>query len=199
MPHWCFLMLNVVKSSFCTAQSEPVRALASQPAFRKATEAMRLAYYVCNEVLNGVDDRENLFMIVGSAYGEIGMTKDFLFDLYKSQLARPTPFQNSLHNAILGFLSIQLKVKGPGISLSHGAQTPRDLLEVAQTFLATGEANRCLVCYVDSYMDEFRRQAHFVPDEPTIPEGASALLLSRQVPAPSSIQEENHFYSWLKR
>lgn len=158
-----------------------------------------MAFVVCNEVLKGVESRENLFILVGSAYGEIAMTKDFLFDLYQTQLARPTPFQNSLHNAILGFLSIQLKIKGPGVSLSHGAETPRDLVELAETFLATGEAKQCLLCYVDSYMNDFRRQAHYESDEISIREGASALLVSRFEEPPHTLSPENHFHRWLKR
>jgi len=197
------LSLKLLGAAHTTKSSEAVVAMQTQPEFRRATEAMRMAYAACLKALDdakvSAEEREKMLVLIGTAYGELEVTKDFLKDWYTSKLARPMSFQNSLHNAVLGFLSIQLRLRGPGLTLSNGARTPRDLFEAAQVLLQTSESELCLVCHVDSYMQKMREDIGFNGEPVLIAEGASAIVLTRENSRVSQNSEAilpAHFQSW---
>src|SRR5689334_19579342 len=105
------MTFKVIGQGTSQSGSDAVKALALRPDFRRATEAMTMAYDSCIQALSPLQsflsekDRDDLALYVGSVYGELDATKDFLSEYYNSQIVRPILFQNSLHNAILGFLS----------------------------------------------------------------------------------------------
>ncbi len=149
-----------------------------EPAFRKATSNMILSTVACKQALAAAASPvsmigpEREMLLLGSALGEFEATKDFLTALYNEDLARPFLFQNSLHNSILGFLTIQLNWLGPGMSLSNGDRTAQDLVEMAARFLAGNEADTALICMTDSDLEDLRELE-------TGAKGAWATLLTR--------------------
>lgn len=181
---WCSVMnYKVIGTGHSTAESEDVLGLKMKPEFRRATEAMRMAYSSCVQALASVEklnieERAKISLIVGTTYGELEITKDFLKDFFLHKIARPTYFQNSLHNAILGFLSIHLNLHGPGVTISNGDKTQENLIEIAEMQLNSGEADLCLVCYVDTYMKKIFKEANQDASRLSVEEVCWAKLLA---------------------
>jgi 3-oxoacyl-(acyl-carrier-protein) synthase len=155
------------------------RADIARPSFRKATLNMMLTTLAAEQALTVVQselasgDPSRQMALLGSIYGEIKATKDFLHSLYIDDLARPFIFQNSLHNATLGFLTTQLKWHGPGLTMSNDVGTAQDLISTARMQISSGLMDFCLVVMTDCYFDELRAAPYRMGKE-----GAEAVLLT---------------------
>lgn len=125
--------------------------------FRKATSNMIAAYDVCKKSYESLseDERKSLSLIVVTYFGEVSSSLEFLTTLKQSQLAKPILFQNSLHNSTLGFISIQLGLTGPAITLSADELTDQAVSSTTKGLLTL--TDHVLVCYVDLVPDFLKK------------------------------------------
>lgn len=123
------------------ATVEELDFLKDEPDYRKATPNMMMAAQSAQRVFSELPTeslsllKDKMAFVLGTALGEIETTMEFLTTLQSTGVARPVLFQNSLHNAILGFLTILLRVQGPSTTVSLGADTFKASLEAAELFL----------------------------------------------------------------
>ncbi len=123
------------------------------PAFRKATLNMQAAFSVCHLSIQTLhqDQRDLVSLIVSTQFGEVSSSLEFLTTYYDTGLSKPILFQNSLHNSTLGFVTIQLAIKGPAITLSSDEQTDTAVQETARSLLEL--TPHVLICLVDIVPD----------------------------------------------
>ena len=79
-----------------------------------------------------------LRIVVGSAFGELATMVSMLEERERDGLLSPLRFQNSVHNAASGHLSIAHTNKSPAMSLAAGNDTVAMVLLEAMTLLALG-------------------------------------------------------------
>jgi 3-hydroxy-3-methylglutaryl CoA synthase len=143
---------------------------------------MMLAHSAAEKILSahaGID-RSRLGLVLGSSLGEIEVTKDFLMTFAASGVARPFLFQNSLHNATIGFLCLQFGITGPTATVSTRYYTGEDSLELAMTWIDNGLAEQVLVAAVDTYPKELLDVARALLPKGCVPgQGAAAVLLGK--------------------
>jgi 3-oxoacyl-(acyl-carrier-protein) synthase len=142
---------------------------------------MLLAHLAIQQAIDGLSlEPIRLSTILGSSFGELDQTAEFLRSLAVNGVARPTPFQNSLHNATLGFLAHHFSFTGPSFSISQRYFTAEASLDLASTLLEADLADLVLVTAVDSAvpaLEEARRSTYAVPV--TLHEGCGVLLLGQ--------------------
>lgn len=134
------------------------------PKMRRATPNM-VAGVVAVEALLAQEstaqlDPESFGLITFSKHGELTAMKSFLSSLATTGVARPFFFQNSLHHATTGFLTQFFKIRGPSITLSNGARSYEDAECLAETLLATQQAQHILVVGVDIGIPEKPIRSH---------------------------------------
>ena len=83
-------------------------------------------------------DLSRLRIVVGSAFGELATLVEMLDERERDGVLSPLRFQNSVHNAAAGQLSIAHKNKTPAMSLAAGNDTVAMVLLEAMTLLALG-------------------------------------------------------------
>ena len=126
------------------------------------------------EALAGSTD---LGVVIGTSHGELEPTVEFLRELGATRTARPFLFQNSLHNATLGFLTQRYALRGAGFTVSRRWHSGEDALELAADLLHTG-TERVLVIGVDGLPPGLEGAlAETYPQGTRLRGGAGALLL----------------------
>jgi hypothetical protein len=125
------------------------------------------------EGLPDLSGGEELGLVLGSVSGELETTADFHLTLSRDNLARPLLFQNSLHNAMTGFVSIAQRLRGPTMTVSAGARTPMESLHMAETLMNESLCKMCLVSLVEVNL-RMTELLHFPP----VSEGACSLLVT---------------------
>lgn len=164
-----------------TAQQAELAALAKLGEFRKATPNMMLAYSAITAALGEVTGEsalpkeEPIAMVLGSSYGELDVTQEFLATVGSTGVARPLLFQSSLHNATLGFLTLKLGITGPTFTVSSGALTGERALETAMALLEGGLTKYCLVVGVERHSPALAEPMALVGHQK---DGAGALFLA---------------------
>jgi 3-oxoacyl-(acyl-carrier-protein) synthase len=173
--------LNALILKAGRSRPQLIQALSQKPEFRRATRNMMLACSAIRETIDGLSlEKIRLSTILGSSLGELEQTAEFLRSLAVNGVARPTPFQNSLHNATLGFLAHHFSFTGPGFSVSQRYFTGEASLDLASTLLEADLADTVLVSAVDSLvpaLEEARRSTYLAPV--TLQEGCGTVLLGR--------------------
>lgn len=136
------------------------------PAFRRATPNMTLAATACAQVLELIPSvpKEQISFVLGTHFGEIGSSLDFLKTYNETQVPRPILFQNSLHNSTLGFTTIHLGLTGPAITVSTAEQTAESLFNLAENMLL--QTPFAILCLVDSVPDEI--YSHYLSHMPKL-------------------------------
>jgi hypothetical protein len=158
--------------------------LKTRAEFRKATLNMLMCHVAVEKALGGIDKNSNekMGMVFGSSLGELEITKDFLVTLAETGIARPFLFQNSLHNATPGFLSLHFGIRGPTATVSTGIDTAEDSLELAREWLNAGLCEKVLVVTAESCPVDLQEIAQsLLPAGVRLGEGAAALCLSNGI------------------
>ncbi len=156
--------------------------LRALPEYRKASEIMCLAALAIEDALAGSETlpKATLASVLGTCYGELETTKDFLAAWARSRLARPILFQTSLHNATLGFLALKRGLTGPSFTVSDACFPGERALETALSLLDAGIATHCLVIAVDGWVQELAPALkRRYPETLELVPSASAILLAR--------------------
>lgn len=119
------------------------------PAFRKASLNMIMASVVCEKAIQQIADvpKADVGFILGTHFGELDSTLEFLRTYHETQVPRPILFQNSLHNSTLGFITIQLGLTGPSLTVTTDCETVSSAMLMAETLLE--KSRYVLVCLID--------------------------------------------------
>jgi Beta-ketoacyl synthase, N-terminal domain len=162
--------------------AEETSRLSSDPSFRKATRGMMMGYAALMPLLKILDKKvslEKVGFVLGSSSGELLVTTEFLKTLDTQGIARPLLFQNSLHNATLGFLALKIGLTGPTVCVSNRYFTAERSLEMASVLLESS-AEFCIVLTVESKVPEIEEAQRLnYPAGLALGEGAGAILLTR--------------------
>jgi hypothetical protein len=163
-----------------TAEKKDLGALARLPAFRKASRNMMLAHLAVEEACLGFAlPAEATGLVLGSSFGELALTQEFLTTFATAGIARPLLFQNSLHSATSGFLSIHRSITGPTLTVSQRFFTGEACLETASLLLEASDVSICLVVAVESWAPTLVEPLKLnYPPGLELCEGAGALLLA---------------------
>ena len=121
-------------------------------------------------------------IFMGTGWGPLSETYDFLFNLYESdeQLATPTNFVGSVHNAPAGQIAIQFNSTGPNITTSGGDYSFEQSL-MAATCMANEINGSILVIGADEshkVLSKLFDRSAFLDEIPS--DGGGALLLRRE-------------------
>lgn len=130
---------------------ETVDFMALDPAYRRATPNMVLATRACESVLASLPSdvsRSDISFVLGTHFGEIEASLEFLKTYYETQTPRPILFQNSLHNSTLGFATIHLGLTGPALTISSGSETVASGLSLVENLLSL--TSYAMLCFVDN-------------------------------------------------
>jgi hypothetical protein len=138
----------------------------------------RLAAVCAAPVLAPRPDREGIALFWGTGIGEFSSTSGFLRTLFTKGPAGASPllFQNAVHNAAVGHLSIALGLRGPAETICAGPLTALRTLERALVWVALRE-RPALVLVADDLGPEVQQGYVFADASPGMGEGAAALLL----------------------
>lgn len=162
---------------------EPTRPEAVDAgAWRRMSRLSRMAVDVGARVVGAASDRASIPLTWGTAYGEFSSTTAFLRTLHARGPAGASPlhFQNAVHNAPAGHLSIGLGLHGPSETLCAGEATAFRAVERAMVMLALG-APEVLVVVADELGPDVQTGLQLGLGPAPYGEGAAALVLSREV------------------
>lgn len=145
--------------------------------WRRMSRISRLAAAATAPVLAGVD-RARIPLFWGTVYGEFSSTFGFLQSLFTKgpQGASPLAFQNAVHNAPAGHLSIGFGLRGPSETLCGGALTSLRTIERALAWVQIRQ-EPVLVVVGDELGPQIQRGLALANANAAFSEGAAALLL----------------------
>jgi hypothetical protein len=137
-----------------------------------------MALLVAKQAL-GETSREGLGLVVGTGWGGLAATVDFLEGLAVRgpPFGSPTAFHESVHHAPAGQISIQLGITGPALTASARELSGEASLRAAWDLLESRRASKVLVVCADEVVPALVNayQAFGTKYQPG--EGAAALLL----------------------
>jgi Beta-ketoacyl synthase, N-terminal domain len=130
-----------------------VRALPQldEPRLRRLTRLELMALAAVRQALGPKAETQTLALVLGTGYGELTATTDFLEGMATrgAEFGSPLAFQQSVHHSPAGQISIFLGAKGPALTTSARELSGESALQVALTLLDTGRAERVLVVAAD--------------------------------------------------
>ncbi len=146
--------------------------------YKRLPRVDRLALQVAGEVLRGVDTT-GLALVVGTHYGGLSATVDFLEGLAKRGPAfgSPTAFHESVHHAPAGQLALAFKLTGQSLTISARELSGETALKAAVDLIALGRAKRVLVVACEEWAPLLDAAFAAFSSEHRPGEGAAALLL----------------------
>jgi 3-oxoacyl-[acyl-carrier-protein] synthase II len=146
--------------------------------WRRMSRLARLAAVVTAPLVATRADRDDLALFWGTGVGEFSSTAGFLRTLFTKGPAGASPlaFQNSVHNAPAGHLSIALGLRGPSETLCAGPLTALRTLERALAYLVAND-RPALVVVGDELGPDVQQGYTFAGGGAPVAEGAAALLL----------------------
>lgn len=114
-------------------------------------ELMALA--AARQALPQSAEAQDLAVVLGTGYGGLTATRDFLEGLATrgGEFGSPMAFQQSVHHSPGGQISILLGAQGPALTTSARELSGESALQVALTLLDTGRAKRVLVVAADEW------------------------------------------------
>jgi hypothetical protein len=150
----------------------------------------RMAVEVGSRVIEAASDPAAVPLTWGTAFGEFSSTAAFLRTLHGKGPAGASPlhFQNAVHNAPAGHVSIALGLRGPSETICAGEATAVRSIERAMVMLALG-APEVLVVVADELGPDVRTGLQLGLGPGPYGEGAAALVLSRELPLGRAVVE----------
>lgn len=146
--------------------------------WRRMSRVARIAAACAAPALARDLDRDGLALFFGTGIGEFSSTVGFLRTLYGKGPAGASPllFQNAVHNAAAGHLSIAFGLRGPSETLCAGPLTSARTLERALSWVAL-HGRPALVVAADDLGPDVQQGYVFAGATATMGEGGAALLL----------------------
>jgi hypothetical protein len=147
--------------------------------WRRMSRVARLAACVAAPLVQDRTDRETLALFWGTGWGEFSSTAAFLRTLFTKgpSGASPLHFQNAVHNAPAGHLSIAFGLRGPSETICAGPLTALRAVERALVWVTVHEAP-ALVVLADDLGPDVQQGHTFADARAPMSEGASAFLLA---------------------
>lgn len=104
-------------------------------------------------------DAENTGVVVGTAFGNLTESEDFLRGLFAKGpgLANPLTFPNLVLNAPTGYVAIDLGIRGPNLTVVRGEASGEAALALAYDTIVTGQADVLLAGGVDELSPALRQ------------------------------------------
>ena len=95
-------------------------------------------------------------LVLGSSFLDIALVTKYMTDVLKSRLTdyRPLQFPNTVPNATAAHTAIELKIKGPNVTLINMQNGAFSAVEYAARMIRTGQAKMILVGGVDAFTRE---------------------------------------------
>jgi len=184
--------VTIFVAALGTAQRDECIDMDRNPSFRKATLPMMMSWRALEKALLSTkigtlpaDEqkkvRKDWGIVFGTSHGELEVTKDFLVTLATKGLARPTLFQNSLHHSTLGFLSLNLGICGPGITVSNHFFSGEDAILTAIDLIQGGQCDVAVTLAVDTLVPGLEAAlGQYYPGGKIDTEGAGCLILANK-------------------
>ncbi len=141
------------------ADVAPLEKYLNKRALRRIDHFSRLALLGAYEALADAGqpelDKSRIGVIVGSGFGALATTFAFLDSVINDGdvLASPTAFSNSVHNAAVAHITMQLGISGPGLTVSQFDMSYVSALLAASQWLEEGRVDAVLYGVVDEYCD----------------------------------------------
>jgi 3-oxoacyl-[acyl-carrier-protein] synthase II len=109
---------------------------------RMVVSACRMALTDAALTLDGAR-AEAAGVVVGTAFGNLSESEDFLRGLFAKgpALANPLTFPNLVLNAPTGYVAIDLGIRGPNLTVVRGEASGEAALALAYDTIATGQAD----------------------------------------------------------
>lgn len=173
--------MNIFRTSTEILKHQDFPATAKDPRFRRATINMIGSTLVCEKILrdSSIEISPKLGFIYGSHFGEMTSSTQYLSALENEKIGKPILFQNSLHNSTLGFISIELKIIGPSLTVSGGKYMNQALIDAAEALLFT--CDQVLICTSESIPEKYQQiYSETFPNVSTLLTQSQAFLLSKQ-------------------
>jgi 3-oxoacyl-[acyl-carrier-protein] synthase II len=139
------------------ADSSPLENYLDKRALRRIDHFSRLAllgaFQALDDAGNPPLDKRRLGVVIGSGFGALSTTFDFLDSVLDAgdACASPTAFSNSVHNAAAAHLSMKLQLTGPSLTVSQFDLSLVSGLITAQQWLDEGRVDAVLLGVVDEY------------------------------------------------
>lgn len=120
--------------------------------------ACRMALADADLTLAGAD-AEAAGVVLGTAYGNLTESEDFLRGLFAKgpALANPLTFPNLVLNAPTGYVAIDLGIRGPNLTVVRGEVSGEAALALAYDTIVTGQADVLLAGGVDELSPALRQ------------------------------------------
>lgn len=131
----------------------PKRALRRIDGFAKM--ALLSTYLALEDAGIRMENKARIGIVVGSGYGSIRTTFDFLDGIIDDgdHCALPTHFANSVHNALASHISIFLDIQGPCTTITGFDHTVANVLVTARNWLKDGAVDFVIAGLGDEYCD----------------------------------------------
>jgi 3-oxoacyl-[acyl-carrier-protein] synthase II len=131
----------------------PRRALRRIDGFAKM--ALLSTHLALEDAGIGIENKARVGIVVGSGYGPIRTTFDFLDGIIDDgdHCALPTHFANSVHNALASQISIFLDIQGPCTTITCFDNTVANVLMTARNWLKDGMVDFVIAGLGDEYND----------------------------------------------
>ncbi|MDP2305983.1 MAG: beta-ketoacyl synthase chain length factor [Pseudomonadota bacterium] len=164
--------------SFHLAPEPPRPEAVAAGTWRRMSRVARIAAVCAAPILERRADRDELALFWGTGIGEFSSTAGFLRTLFtKGPLgASPLLFQNAVHNAPAGHLSIAFGLRGPSETICAGPQTSIRVLERALAWVTLYD-RPALVLVADDLGPDVQQGYTFAEASAPMGEGGAALLL----------------------
>jgi hypothetical protein len=178
------LGLGVVAPGAEDARRIRTLPLLADPRARRLPRLETLALAAALQALPPDTELDKLALVFGTGYGALTATRDFLESIATrgAEFGSAIAFQQSVHHAPAGQISIMLGSHGPALTLSARELSGESALDVAITLLSTGRAERVLVVAADELTPalEAAYRAFDPPGALRPGEGAAAVLLGKE-------------------
>ncbi len=158
---------------------EPVRPeLVPAGTWRRMSRVARIAAACAAPLVEARADRADLALFWGTGIGEFSSTSGFLRTFFTKGQAGASPllFQNAVHNAPAGHLSIAFGLRGPSETICAGPLTALRTLERALAWVTLHE-RPALVLVADDLGPDVQQGYVFAGATAPMGEGGAALLL----------------------
>lgn len=153
---------------------------------RRADDLSKMAVFAAYAayVDSGLNDdaKDNLGLILSTAFGPHVTTFRFLDEIldYGDGNVSPTLFSHSVHNAANAYISSNLGIHGPTLTLTNFSQSFYQGLLVAQSWLDEGRCKNVLVGSLEQYGKEMGYILSCAAPELTFKEGSAFFLVSSE-------------------
>jgi hypothetical protein len=153
----------------------------TDPKTKRLPRVDRIALSVARTAL-GSTSTENLALVVGTCYGGLAATVDFLEGMAARGPAfgSPTAFHESVHHAPAGQISIALGITGLTLTCSDRELSGETALKTGADLIASGRVSRALIVAAEEIVPALESAFRAFKSQLTPAEAAAAVVLTSE-------------------